>query len=833
MQQEITYVWTNQDQLIWRGDSAGSAQGPFVSPYGIRADQVPSPPAAGAPIQLDLAWSIGGQCGRANRFHVTGPWIPKDLKKSADWSTEAPEQAGDRDPVHGYHTFEWIEWAMPPGVSTLGQLCDHLVATDDKQFPKQLYGSRAPRQWDTNAAMMLFDYWGNSKFRQATCDGGGFSWEANYLQNADGIALTAPNGERLTWVLRRKTILPKVPVAPAKSKGNAGGPLVTRTRSQAELDMEMDSYVTALEGSVATIRWLFEVSDNVMKRRCQLVRSAAAIRAAAFVSTLSLKQGNDDAVEIASLLDEVLPTARDWLMQQPVAQTDRAPSEPLPGTGLVLGGTIAHQTQNARADMDSEIYKLDRLLFGDVWLDTVKAWTTNVVDILQNHNSALDWDAIEKGSVMPGFPHLESTGATFARFTRLQKAIAAAVECYGEGAYPSGGTTRIVRMTSDDLLKLFDNARDSHAKGPADISGASPLAVSLSLVGKFYSFAKETSKLGVALLRVCVTWDVLKFAKTTLKSGGAAAASAFADLIINRLPDLDMSDVPAADQVKLRTEAGDALRKGERSATRKLADKVAKKAVAEPAAWKSLCAVLDILNLILALSKASSPSEGLVAHVEWLTVGVEVVDVFLGSAEALTKHLGNLESVVAKLERLGSAVKVMGALLAFAQGGIGLIDALTSGRKNAAEITRAALMFTGGAAGLFTAASVYFGLATGGVGFAIEAFGIACVLAATAMDLGRMIARDTPFVETMSKLVLDLRQEPEWSALERAESTLREKMQRVEVCSKGERGLYPGANTMNHWRHLRANGLSDDAIRKLLSVGAATGPLDADATWQG
>lgn len=840
MPQIIDYVWTEQDQDIWAGNTAGSAQGPFVSPYGIRADKVKFPPERGHSIDLDLAWSLGGEVGRANRFYVADGWVGEHVRRR-EWTCGegTPDHPGREDKMLGFHTYEWVEWDIPGGVETLGQLCDHLIQTDSDQFPKAIYGNRAPRKWNTNAAIMLFDYWGNSRFRYAT-SAEGFNWDGNYLSKPDDIKVVAPTGEKLKWVLRHKTITPPTPAPPAKSgdsrSAGAGGSvlddLITTRYASGELEKRVDAYIAALEACNDMMKWLSDVSDAVMKRRSVVLRSASGIRAAAFVSTLSAPRGDDDAVEIVALLDGVLPDARDWLMRQPVAQTDRAPMQSLPDTDLVLGGEMVHQTHNAAASMAGEVEKLDALLFGTYWLDVIQAWNARVVDELQGYTLPIDWNAVKRAAEAKGDATNDPTLDLLARQSRLESAVASAVGWYGEAAFPRDGSTRPIRTSADGLNALFDDARDSHATSVAELGGASPLEAAIKLTGKFYSFGKSISKIGVALLRTCVSWDAMRLAKSALQTGGSAAAKTFADSILARLPDLDFDAVDEVDKVSLRTEAKLAIKEGDKGAARKLATKIAKKSVREAAAWKNVCGVLNVLNLMVALGTATTPSDPMVASVNWLAQKVEVVDVVLGSAGKLLSALGGFEGVVAKLEALGTHVGVIGALLAFTQGGIGLIDALIAPKIDPGAVVRSSVLFAGGAATLFTVAATYFGIATGGVGFAIEVFGIACLMSVGAIDLGRMIMKDSLFVEAMKKLVVDLRHEPEWSALERAKLDVRETMTRVEGCAAGTRGLFPGANVMNHWRHLRANGFSDAAIINLLSVGAATGPLDADSTWE-
>ncbi|MFO0615241.1 MAG: hypothetical protein U0414_21795 [Polyangiaceae bacterium] len=821
----VDYVWTKQDQQIWKGMTAGTAQGPFVSPYGIRRECVKSPPEKGHPTQLDLGWSYGGELGRATRFHGPDSWTRK---------VDEP-----RD-----HPYEWIEidWEIPPTVKTIGQLCEYLIAKDPVQFPPEIYSQRPPRKWNLNAAMMLFDYWGNSAFRYAV-SAEDFDWDGDYLDKPDEIAI-AHGDLRLTWVLRRRTIVSTTAAPPAKTstppsaptQDGGGLPDIFKVKRYApgELEAKVDAYTESLETVCREMKWLADVSDAAMQRRCAVLRSARAIRAAAFVSTLSAPHGNDDAVDIVSSLDAVIPDARDWLMQQPIAQTERVPMQPLTNSDLVLGGDIRRQTHNARADMDTAVEKLDGLLFGEQWLEWMEAWSLRVVSDMQDHTLNIDWDALQRGAKATGTEISDPALAVLARQSRLEKALASAVEWYGEAGFPYDGAKRTMSMTPDGLRALLDGAPESHAASAAALGGeSSPLGAAIKLTGKFYSFGKSVSKIGVALLRTCVAWDTLKLAKSALQTGGVSTAKAFADGIIARLPDLDLGAAEAADRVKLRSEARQAIQQGDKEAARKLAAKIAKKAVNEAEAWKNLCGVLNVLNLMVALSSVTSTSDSVVATVNWLALGTDTVDVALGSAGRLLSALGGFEGVVAKLEYLGTHVGVIGALLAFVQGGLALIDALCAAKKDPGEIVRASALFLGGAATLFTVAAAYFGLSTGGVGLVIEVFGIACLMAVGAVDLGRMIAKDTLFVESMRKLVGDLRHQVEWSAFEAAKLDIRLTMSEVEEYAKGARGLLPGANVMDHWRHLRANGFSDDAITKLLSVGAASAPLDADATWEG
>ena len=69
MANRVRYVWNAQDAMIAQGDATGSAQGPYVTPFGIPPNQVPGCKdfTAGSEVEVDLDKAIA--CDRQIGIH--------------------------------------------------------------------------------------------------------------------------------------------------------------------------------------------------------------------------------------------------------------------------------------------------------------------------------------------------------------------------------------------------------------------------------------------------------------------------------------------------------------------------------------------------------------------------------------------------------------------------------------------------------------------------------------------------------------------------------------------------------------------------------------------
>ncbi len=810
--QEITYTWTEVDANIHATVIAGktlpnSTQGGFVTPYGIPAKYVESPPKPGNPVSLDLAWSYFGECGRANRFHVAGSWIPKAARLSSDWSWTPVDHPGILDGKLGaYHAYEWIEWEIPPGIETLAKLCAHLVATDPIQFPKEIYLNES-KEWPLAPAMMLFDYWGNSQWRAGKLMETGV--QADY--NAGGGAITlapAPDSEGVfRWVLRKKTVLPPVAAAPAPPPGGNLGWLGTKVQISETLAKKVGDYITNLRLRCSEIGGLFRLSDEILRERMGQVHMGTAVKAIAEVSRDDNRYTQEPR-EIASLLDDVLPKARDYFMAAPIAGQNR----------LVT-------TANTRASLDAETTKLHDLLFGSTHRDLVREWNRAMFAIYDSLASrvTIDGKPMEPPSQDKEWLALDNT---------LQETLGGACETYGEAAYQLDDEPAKGWKTHGQLADMFDAAPESHAKSADDIDGDSPLAVTLTATGKHYSTGRKASKVGLKLLQAVAAWSFFKEARDAFKHETMAEAEAVADRLFNRLPEWIL-DPESKTATGFRDAAKTAIKAKDPVAAAKVADSAAKKL--EPSAMKAMFRILDLASAIISIA---SPKEGsaLVVGLSFAEDGSKVVEKGLGTLESILERLGKFEGTIKKLATAGACFGVLGAAFGLTKGIVKLVETIYNGGSLRA-VAAASLEVLGGMSAAAGAVLALVGTATGGLAFGLEAIAATLALVGGALAPKGATASKGPqktrIGPIMTELIQTLRMKTAWTQFEKDDADSAKSMARVEACCLGANGdLMPAQNTCANWSKLRSVGLDDDSIRGVLLMIDSDRPADAGPDWQ-
>ncbi|HRI64404.1 MAG TPA: hypothetical protein PK156_09195, partial [Polyangium sp.] len=180
----VQYTWTARDQLIaqmWPKHLTEGAkvEDRYVTPYRILPSSLPD----------CKKWKVGDS-------------VPIPLAKS-----------GERWAVNLFFVdgCEWVEIpAEVKGYKTITELCAKLYAHNPNRFLGTYYDwSKKTAKAKSDAAQLLFDYWKNSTYRNASIQAGFSYSEPRYPERA-----TEHDGQKLRWVLAKKPILLKAPVAP-------------------------------------------------------------------------------------------------------------------------------------------------------------------------------------------------------------------------------------------------------------------------------------------------------------------------------------------------------------------------------------------------------------------------------------------------------------------------------------------------------------------------------------------------------------------------------------------------------------------------------------------
>lgn len=795
MQQPIQYVWTDLDANILAASRQGESwdektQGKYVTPFGISPKWFTDTPAAGASTTVDLAWSVeGGECWRATRFHVEGSWVPKGAIHVADWTWENMDNPGERDAkLAAYHAYEWIPFDVPPGIATLGKLCAHLASLGD-QFPKTLY-LNASKTAPLNASTMLFDYWGNSKWRAEMLKDGDV--QSKYWNDPDSIPLRVAGNARLEHVLRKKRVLAPVPAAPG------GGVLdaVTHKAMAPELQSNIEAYIKSLFDCCATITTLFKLSETVVRDRLSLVHKGSTIKVAAEVSRDCNKQSTD-AANIARLLDDVLPKARSFFIEAPVNAKNAFVS-----------------TNNARVDIEKHTAALHDLLFATTYVETLDEWRRALVELRapavgeatfngETLNANLDRPLIELDD-------------------KLEDAVEMGLAVYGEAAYQAEPGNHDEWMTHEQLRELLDSAPESHAKSAEEVKGNSPVMILLTSGGKHYSSGRKVSKVGIRLIQTWMTWAVLKEGKVALKQG-AAAADAFAEGLLSRLPKVIL-DPAGSDAIKLQDAARDAIRAGSADDAGKLAEKVAKKV--EPKLFKTVLKVLDLVAAFAAICAERDGSKPVVV-LSYIEDGAKCVEKVIGTFEAIYSHLDGFDDAAAKLTRAGACFGAVAAVANIVKGIVAIVELVDHG-GSAAAFTGVGLEIAGGVCALASAVLTVASVASGGAVFALEAVGIIfSILGGAIKGPG---AGKYPN-DVLLVFVRELRGRSAWQVFENADAESMGQMKQVEESCQGA-FFVPAPNTTANWSRMRRAGFDDASIRSLLAMAGMTRPNDAPADWR-
>ena len=621
----LRYRWTTADVRIASGDTTDSAQGPYVTPYGIPAGAMSGcrSYAAGDEREVDLAKSVAGEPWRMRRFKREG----------YDWHDLSEIGLG----------------AVPESVTTLGELCEHLRRAAGWRFPDEYYDSqKVATPGMDNIAQLIFDQPKNTDYRYAVVSSPGFDWKT-YLERPGKLPFRASNGLCPARIRTTKITLPTAPTAPRyTAQLPAAQPVVFDQPT-----WDLAAYARSIEDEAAHMDWLYQVCEQTTRQRFDVVFRLTALQAIAEVgSETGALVGKWP--ELATEIEEVLPRVQEALTTRPIAgrATDWV-AESLT--------THPHITLNAVEELEASRQRLLDLLDGGAQHRFgVQAWV--------EQNRA----ALEQGAPAEATAIANLAGA-------IQKGLVALANTW----FPEDGAEALAAR----LLASLKQTPFTPISGSDAVPIGSPPEVVLKTLGKAIKLNSSAAKLSSAILMLHTAHRLPAMARelSDLNRGimthdlWLAKWKVFGDELIDHLP--------AEGDLRARMKL--ALMSGKQSDVVALRDEwIAADgpgAVSDPLTFKGAMFALTTVSFTLSLRDAITSIEG---AKDFGTVTLAVVDCMstvasgaklVGEAGKLLKALGDASKHAKALVEIGSFGSMVGSVIGIVTGTWKLLESIEKG----------------------------------------------------------------------------------------------------------------------------------------------------------
>jgi hypothetical protein len=276
----VQYTWTARDQLItqaWPNHLVEGAKGEdrYVTPYRILPSSLLDCKKWKAGDSVAISLDKSNERWAVNLFFVDG--------------------------------CEWIEIpSAVTGYKTIGDLCAKLYAHNPNRFPAIYYDwAKKTAKAKSDAAQLLFDYWKNSAYRHATIQSG-----FNYSEPRYPDKPTEQAGQKLRWVLAKKPVPVKAPVAPGSQ---------TMQMEDPQLDA-LSADVGEMRRKASRIMELLRLSETIMRGRLTLAQRFTALHTLVDVCANSHPEANPDAVVLAGTSRSLEKKVLDSLRNKPIAE---------------------------------------------------------------------------------------------------------------------------------------------------------------------------------------------------------------------------------------------------------------------------------------------------------------------------------------------------------------------------------------------------------------------------------------------------------------------------------------------------------------------------------
>lgn len=276
----VQYTWTARDHLIaqmWPKHliEGSKSEDRYVTPYRILPSNLPDCKKwkAGDPVPIPLEKS--NERWAVNLFFIDG--------------------------------FTWVEIPSEvTGYKTITELCAKLYTHNPNRFPAVYYDwSKKTAKSKSDVAQLLFDYWKNSAYRHATIQAGFSYADPKYPEK-----LTEQGGQKLRWVLAKKPVPVKAPVAPGSQTVQVEDP---------HLDA-LAHDVADMQRKAMRIVELLRISETIMRGRLTLAQRFTALNTLVEVCANAHPEANPDAVVLAGTSRKLEKKVLDSLRNKPIAE---------------------------------------------------------------------------------------------------------------------------------------------------------------------------------------------------------------------------------------------------------------------------------------------------------------------------------------------------------------------------------------------------------------------------------------------------------------------------------------------------------------------------------
>ncbi|WP_437672887.1 hypothetical protein [Sorangium sp. So ce131] len=774
----VRYIWTAEDQRIAGGDTAGSVQGAYVTPYGIPAAGIPKCArfTPGAEVEVDLGRSGWGEPWRATRF------------------------------CHGKPLYEWHKPGEIPGaVTTLAELCKYLRERDPIAYPDAIYGDKklADLTGPDNPAKMLFDYWQNSRYRYGTVKEG-FDW-GTYARDPGSIKVRRDGGA-IEYVLRKIVPLPRAAAAPGAQK-----------RLIDEPSLLVEHYITEVADSAANIRMLLKTSETVMRERYQIIYQLQALRAIAQASFTTPQGGApSQGAEVVRLVDAILPKANKLLVTQPIrsGSTEQRLME--------LFNSRREFTMDAVAELRAEERRLRNLLLGSsAHANTLKNWAVTCHPRLLQGQPAIVQLLDRLTAVLADAHYALGECGTHGHDDSIQALLSRVQDGHAQTPDNIGGDS-----PTEVVLSLVGKGTSIATTVVGNLAGPPSLSIAMLQVSSLLKFPRLVKDAHGALSKIQVDFTQLSSWRgphpelLDLEYGVQVLNRKLDELtghVLSHLPDGDLKDdlrcaIIAQDQ-KALAEIKDAY--GEAMAG----------SAQNTVAWKGAMVLLGLLSVVLSIRDAHNAQDKHFAlmAIDFTSQASGVLSVSLGTYETLMTALGRLEPAADALLKFGNAIGLVTSITGVLSGAAGYLDACD--KADGLGAVSAMLGVLGSTGMAIVAAYALAGTAMP----ALAAISLACLLASGAVSVAQVIEsldnKATKTNRACLSLIRAIRASALGKFMEQSDGIILFGMEDLERLAKD--GLLPNAKN-DYWivSNLAKAGLSRGLIQEVVnSTALASTPL--------